>query len=493
MRLKQQIRHWRRYVRICAPQPWQALLAFVIAICASLAAGLWGQQPRTSPSTRPQHAATTSSALSPSTASTGSKTTGAKPARLQASQIDDPNNRRPVGPHSEGNAVVRAAILLDRLKFSPGEIGKSYGNNLAKAIQAFQSASGLPATGNVDPATWAALTSDQSPGPVAQKQSEPQPNAGDSKAQAPPGTSLNTGSGTNRDTNPDANAPPAPSGKPQQAAPASDVSQTRALTTYIITPEDVAGPFTHFPRVTGHDAGERLMLLESKLARLNYESPLQLLAEKFHASPSLLVELNPGKRFDKAGGKIAVPNVLTPDPAAAASVVVDGSNRSVTALDVGGKILAFYPATVGSEHDPLPVGNWTIDEVTWYPKFKYNPNLFWDADNKSPRATLPPGPKNPVGVVWIGLSKKHYGIHGTPEPSRIGVTQSHGCIRLTNWDAAELGKMVRVGIAAVLKNGEPPNAGGKTSRNATRPPAAATAGVPSGTPPAGSATSHGAN
>jgi lipoprotein-anchoring transpeptidase ErfK/SrfK len=130
---------------------------------------------------------------------------------------------------------------------------------------------------------------------------------------------------------------------------------------------------------------------------------------------------------------------------------VDASTKSVTPLDGIGKILAFYPATVGSQHDPLPVGNWKIVEVTRYPHFKYNPNLFWDAQNKNPRATLPPGPNNPVGVVWIGLSKEHYGIHGTPEPSKIGVTQSHGCIRLTNWDALELSKIVHVDTPAILK------------------------------------------
>ncbi len=231
-----------------------------------------------------------------------------------------------------------------------------------------------------------------------------------------------------------------------------------ALTTYIIALEDVAGPFVPLPRVAGRDAGERLMLREAKLSRLNYESPLQLLAEKFHSSPGLLVEFNPGKRFNKAGEKITVPNVLTPEPAPAASVIVDGAASSVTAFDSGGKILAFYPATVGSVHDPLPVGNWTIEEVSWYPKFKYNPQLFWDAENKNPRATLPPGPKNPVGVVWIGLSKKHYGIHGTPNPSLIGVTQSHGCVRLTNWDAAELGKIVRVGTPVTLKDDGPAQA-----------------------------------
>jgi lipoprotein-anchoring transpeptidase ErfK/SrfK len=100
----------------------------------------------------------------------------------------------------------------------------------------------------------------------------------------------------------------------------------------------------------------------------------------------------------------------------------------------------------------LPVGTWKITEVSWYPHFKYNPKLFWDADDKNPRAVLAPGPRNPVGIVWIGLSKEHYGIHGTPDPSKIGLTTSHGCIRLTNWDAAELGKAVHVGTPVILEN-----------------------------------------
>ena len=354
-----------------------------------------------------------------------------RPSGLHLQKINDPNAREPVGPHSQGEAVVRAAILLGRLKFSPGEMSKTYTNNLAKAISAFQSASGLPITGAIDAATWNALNDDQSKLQVEQKQGQP----GQNQSNLPQGA--------------------------QQRNPGNNPSPAQAINSYIIAMEDIAGPFTRIPRVTGRGAAERLMLREAKLKQLNYESPMQLLAEKFHSSPRLLVALNPGKRFDKAGEKIEVPNVLAPEPGQAAQVVVDGSTRSVTAWDGNGKILAFYPATVGSEHDPLPVGNWTITEVTWYPRFKYNPKLFWDAENKYPRASLPPGAKSPVGVVWIGLSKKHYGIHGTPDPSKIGVTQSHGCIRLTNWDAAELGKIVKVGTPAVLKDSAP----SETSRN----------------------------
>ena len=325
----------------------------------------------------------------------------------------------PIGPSSEGEAVVRASILLDRIKFSPGEINQAYTENLSRAVTAYQLANGLPATGNVDPTTWTKLNQAQA--------------TSDSKDQNHDLAASQSGPLTA-----DAERNPQPSAIP-------------AITTYIVLLEDVKGPFTRLPRVNGPNTGEKFMLREAKLRELNYQSPIELLAEKFHSSPRLLTELNPGKALNKAGVQINVPNVLTADPPPASSIVVDGSSKSVSALDSAGKPIAFYPATVGSQHDPLPVGEWKITEVIRYPHFKYNPTLFWDAEDKHPRAILAPGPNNPVGVVWIGLSKEHYGIHGTPEPSKIGVSQSHGCIRLTNWDALELSKIVRIGTTAVLK------------------------------------------
>jgi lipoprotein-anchoring transpeptidase ErfK/SrfK len=107
---------------------------------------------------------------------------------------------------------------------------------------------------------------------------------------------------------------------------------------------------------------------------------------------------------------------------------------------------------MGSQHDPLPLGTWKINVVDTNPKFHYNPDLFWDAKKDDEKAMLPPGPNGPVGVVWLDLSKEHYGIHGTPEPQNIARTQSHGCIRLTNWDAARLALMVKPGTEAVFQN-----------------------------------------
>ncbi len=215
-----------------------------------------------------------------------------------------------------------------------------------------------------------------------------------------------------------------------------------AVQPYTIAPEDVAGPFEPIPKD---------MMLQAKLPALGYASPLEGLAEKFHCSPKLLQQWNQGKSFDKAGESIMAPNVAGAPLPKAASVVVDGSDLSVSALDETGKVLAHFPASVGSEHDPLPVGEWKILGLRRNPIFHYNPNLFWDAEGKQSKVEIKPGPNNPVGVVWISLSKEHYGIHGTPEPSHIGYTQSHGCIRLTNWDAAKLADMVKPGIPAILK------------------------------------------
>jgi lipoprotein-anchoring transpeptidase ErfK/SrfK len=138
-------------------------------------------------------------------------------------------------------------------------------------------------------------------------------------------------------------------------------------------------------------------------------------------------------------------------PAKAAKIVVSRSDSTITALDASGNTLAHFPASTGSEHDPLPVGSWKITGIAKNPVFHYNPKLFWDANPQHTKARIAAGPNNPVGVVWIDISKEHYGIHGTPEPSRIGKTESHGCIRMTNWDAAALAKMVSPGMPVILQ------------------------------------------
>jgi lipoprotein-anchoring transpeptidase ErfK/SrfK len=212
---------------------------------------------------------------------------------------------------------------------------------------------------------------------------------------------------------------------------------------YTLTAADLAGPFTRIPEE---------MADKAKLPALGYENLAEALGEKFHVSPSLLKALNPGVKFDRAGVVIQVPNVARPPLAKSEGMSIRVSRRAgaVEAVDGNGAVVARYPATTGSEHDPLPVGKWKINGVAWNPPYNYNPDLFWDAETSEKKVKLAPGPNGPVGVVWIDLSKPHYGIHGTPEPSAIGKTTSHGCIRLTNWDALELAKMVAPGMPAVL-------------------------------------------
>lgn len=217
-----------------------------------------------------------------------------------------------------------------------------------------------------------------------------------------------------------------------------------AVVAYTLTADDLAGPFAPIPEE---------MADKAKLPALGYESAAEGLGEKFHISPKLLAALNPGVKFDRAGAVIQVPNVARPPLAKLAGMIVRvGKGESaVEAVDANGVVLARYPATLGSTHDPLPLGRWKINGVAWNPPYNYSPGLFWDAEAGEKKATLAPGPNSPVGSVWIDLSKPHYGIHGTPMPSTIGKSTSHGCIRLTNWDAVELGKLVTPGMPAVLE------------------------------------------
>jgi lipoprotein-anchoring transpeptidase ErfK/SrfK len=131
-------------------------------------------------------------------------------------------------------------------------------------------------------------------------------------------------------------------------------------------------------------------------------------------------------------------------------VTVSKSASALTVKDASGRVVLYAPVTTGSENDPLPLGEWKVNGVQFNPAFNYNPELFWDADPAHTKARIPPGPNNPVGLVWIDLSKEHYGIHGTPEPTAIGRTQSHGCVRLTNWDAIRLAGLVKPGTRVIF-------------------------------------------
>lgn len=213
---------------------------------------------------------------------------------------------------------------------------------------------------------------------------------------------------------------------------------------------------------------------QAKYDQLGYRTLIEALAERFHTTPEVLAALNSPTTTIGAGSVIRVPNVADVDPATleedvrgwnrtlmtlgvsptqpkAVKVVVDKSESVLRAFDAEGRLLAQFPATMGSKHDPLPLGEWTIQGVSKNPDFHYNPKLFWDVSDSKKEQLLKPGPNGPVGVVWLDLSKEHYGIHGTGEPATIGRSESHGCVRLTNWDAARLAQMVKAGTPALFQ------------------------------------------
>jgi lipoprotein-anchoring transpeptidase ErfK/SrfK len=283
--------------------------------------------------------------------------------------------------------LVGFQVLLDRQGFSPGQIDGKTGANFSKALSALQAAKNLSASGEPDCDTWKALGGDTA---------EP------------------------------------------------------TVTSYTITDEDVKGPFEKIPAKAAAQA---------KLPAMGYQSAAELLGEKFHASPALLTQMNPGISWT-AGKAIKVPAVTPFDPnakpvhdAASADVTIQVSkaDASLRATRADGTLVFFAPVSSGSTHDPLPPGDWKVTGVAWHPVFHYNPNLFWDAKPKDEKQTLKPGPNSPVGVTWIALNLEHYGIHGTPEPANIGHTESHGCVRLTNWDAAHVAALVKPGTQVIFK------------------------------------------
>lgn len=294
-------------------------------------------------------------------------------------------------PVRPGEALL-VQVLLDRAGFSVGEIDGTAGAKTKKALMAFQTAKGLPASGVPDAATIEALGGQRSP-----------------------------------------------------------------TVAYVIVAADVVGPFVEtIPK----DLGD-----QGSLEALSYRSPLEQLAERFHVSPVLLRKLNPTAKFVE-GEEVMVPDVeptvypavserraaKTVETAAqTAAVLVSKSNSDVVVQDASGQVLFYAPVSSGSEHDPLPLGEWKVLDVYLMPRFNYNPELFWDADPKHAKTKIAPGPNNPVGMAWIDIDREHYGLHGTPEPSKIGITQSHGCVRLTNWDAVRLAALVQPGTRVVFR------------------------------------------
>jgi lipoprotein-anchoring transpeptidase ErfK/SrfK len=297
---------------------------------------------------------------------------------------DVPLTRFPARIPSSGPLPLQLEVFLDRASFSPGIIDGNWGKNAMKALMWFRIANGMDSSGtaSIEKTTYDML--------VAAAQS------------------------------------------------------TSATTTYQITAEDVKGPFATIPN---------LVYSQAKLKCLCYSSPAEAISERFHVSRNLLAQLNPKASLDNlaAGASLVVPNVRDPtaasptDTVIVARLIVSKQGFWTHAIDATGRIVYHFPSTLGAGYDPSPTGDFKVTDVSRDPAFHYQPKLFAEVPDTKPEAHLPPGPNSPVGVVWIALSKPHYGIHGTASPETIGYANSHGCVRLTNWDALKLAEVVEPG------------------------------------------------
>ncbi|MEN3950794.1 L,D-transpeptidase [Iodidimonas sp. SYSU 1G8] len=276
--------------------------------------------------------------------------------------------------------AIKTQVLLDRLHFSPGVIDGYWGENVAKAIAAYEEANGLQADGQLDSEVWAKLTA-----------------AGD-----------------------------------------ADI-----ITIYTLSDADLKEPYV--------DEIPEDYAAMAQLERLSFTGPAEMLAERFHMDRKLFDLLNPDAAFDQPGVPLTVTGTGDAKPQGkAATIVISRSSGSLRALDAEEKLLAFYPVSVGSDSVPSPTGTHTIKNVVPMPNYAYRPEVNFQQGQLTENLMIPPGPNGPVGSVWIGLDKPTYGIHGTAEPSPIGKHFSHGCARLTNWDAEELATLVAPGITVTF-------------------------------------------
>jgi lipoprotein-anchoring transpeptidase ErfK/SrfK len=227
----------------------------------------------------------------------------------------------------------------------------------------------------------------------------------------------------------------------------TEASQDPAIIEHKLSEADVKGPFAEKIPAKMEDMKD--------LKTLAYTNPKEKLAEQFHMSPQLLVALNPGQSFEKPGDTILVANVSGDDlKKKAARIEIDKSKQVLKIFDKSETLAAVYPVTAGSTEKPAPDGVLKVQSVTKNPTYRYNPDYAFKGVKSQKPFTIKPGPNNPVGLVWIGLNKEGYGIHGTPEPSKVSKSESHGCIRLTNWDALQLASIVNKGVPVEFSGDE---------------------------------------
>lgn len=250
------------------------------------------------------------------------------------------------------------------------------------------------------------------------------------------------------------------------------------LTSVEITKGEAAGPFTK--------AIPTKFEAQASLPHLGYRDIREELAERYHMGPTLLAALNPRSRF-AAGQRVVVADVDEAKPTdKAARVVVDKAGHDVEALAADGRLIAYYPASIGSEEKPAPTGDFAVRRIDHDPIYTYNPKYHFKGVSAREPFSIKPGPNNPVGLVWMDLGGDGYGIHGTPDPETVGKAQSHGCIRLTNWDALNL--------AALVDKGTPVSFGDVQGSTGPVPATPAPAGAEPGvaTAPAGASPAAGA-
>jgi lipoprotein-anchoring transpeptidase ErfK/SrfK len=221
--------------------------------------------------------------------------------------------------------------------------------------------------------------------------------------------------------------------------------------------ENTGGPAFKDYVITNEDVGRQFVAeipadyaLKAQLPAMAYTSVTEMLGERFQIDESFLKEINPGVNFNQPGSVIKVPNLGKVKRASIAHIVADKRRKQVRGYGADGKLKVAYPSTIGSSDTPSPSGTVQVKRIAINPNYTYNPRINFKQGANEKVLTIPPGPNGPVGTVWIALSKPTYGIHGTPDPSRIGKTSSHGCVRLTNWDAEELAKIVKAGVMVVF-------------------------------------------